>query len=330
MGIMKKNLLTAFALMGLSTISPAKAYDAIVIVLEAPLLREPALNSQVVQLKRKGERVYIPNEEVIDGVLPEFVPTYDRTGNRAYVPSKYIKVVLGTTDENKSPIKLAGHDPTDYRIEEPIPETYPFDNRKNSRASLAASLGTNSKSPYSYNSEFSTQKYGVETGGRLMLTTRVSYDRYDRFFFGLVGFITTAKNEIQFKNNYLAKESRDAIRLGPWLTYDAFKNEKYRLTIGTGFTFNFHRSSIFIDGPVDGEERLFSGFSLSPMTSTLFQARSFLPGIDFIGGVDMTLFLPYSMKTNDDMNYPNLWNGDQINNGLKIQASAFLGLQTTY
>lgn len=330
MGIMKKNILTAFALMGLSTISTAQAYDAIVIVLEAPLLREPALNSTVVQLKRKGQRIYVPNEEVIDGNLPEFVPTYDRTGNRAYIPSKYIKVVLGNNDESKTPITIAGHDPTDYRIEEPIPETYPFDNRKFSRASLSVSVGSNSKSPYSYNSEFSSQKYGVETGGRLMLTTRVSYDRYDRFFFGVVGFITTAKNEIQFKNNYLAKESRDAIRLGPWLTYDAYKNEKYRLTIGTGFTFNYHRSSIFIDGPSIGEERLFSGFSLSPMTSTLFQAKSFLPGIDFIGGIDMTLFLPHSLKTNDDISYPALWNEDQIKNSLKVQASAFIGLQTTY
>lgn len=326
---MKKNLLSSVVL-SLSVLSSAQAYDAIVIVLEAPLLREPDLASTVVQLKRKGERVYIPNEEVIDGKLPEFVPTYDRTGNRAYVPSKYIKVILGTADENKTPIKIAGHDPTDYRIEEPIPETYPFDNRKVSRASLAVSVGTNNKSPYSYNSEFSTQKYGVETGGRLMLTTRISYDRYDRFFFGVVGFITTAKNEIQFKNDHLAKESRDAIRLGPWLTYDAFKNEKYRLTIGTGFTFNFHRSSIFIDGPVEGEERLFSGFSLSPMTSTLFQAKTFLPGIDFVGGIDMTLFLPYSMKTSDDTTYPALWNGDKIDQGLKPQASAFIGLQTNY
>lgn len=330
MGTMKKNLLAGLFLSSLH-FSQALAYDAIVIVLEAPLLREPKLSSTVVQLKRKGDLVYIPNEEVIDGELPEFVPTFDRTGNRAYVPSKYLKVILGTNAESKTPITIAGHDPTDYRIEEPIPESYPFDNRKFNRASLSVNIGSNTKSPYGYNSEFNSQKYSVETGGRLMLTSRVSYDKYDRFFFGLIGFITTAKNEIKFKNLSTAKESRDAIKLGPWLTYDAFKNENYRLTIGTGFTFNYHRTNIFIDSATEGEERLFSGFSLSPMTSTVFQAKSFIPGIDFLAGVDLTLYLPYSLKTKDQAEIPNLWQGgDQISYSIKPQASLFLGVQTTY
>ena len=327
---MKKNLLAGLIL-GSLNFSQVLAYDAVVIVLEAPLLREPKLSSTVVQLKRKGERVYVPNEEVVNGELPEFVATFDRTGNKAYVPSKYLKVILGTTDESKMPITIAGHDPTDYRIEEPIPESYPFDNRKYNRASLSVSLGNNTKSPYGYNSEFNSQKYSAETGGRLMLTKRVSYDKHDRFFFGIIGFITTAKNEIKFKNLNTATESRDAIKLGPWLTYDAFKNEKYRLTIGTGFTFNYHRTNLFIDGPTEGEERLFSGFSLSPMTSTVFQAKSFIPNLDFLAGVDLTLYLPYSLKTKDQAELPNLWQGgDQISYSIKPQASVFLGVQTTY
>lgn len=324
-----KKILQTIVLLAIS--STSLAYDGIVIVLEAPLLRAPSLDSTVVQTIRKGQRVYIPNEIFNSGNIPEFIPTFDRTGNRAYVPSKFVKVITGTTEENQMPISFAGHDPTDYRLEEPIPTTYPFENRGFLRASASFVMANNTKSPYAYGTSFSEQEYRDEMGVRLAFTRKVDHDKNDRFYFGAIGFITSSKNYIDFKNDYTAEESRDMIRLGPWFTYDAFKNEKYRLAIGTGFTFNFHRTTLFIDSATFGEERLFSGFSISPMASTTFQITEVLPMTDLLLGADLNFFLPYSLKTTDIPEDPSLWSGgDEISQGLKAQASAFIGVQVSY
>lgn len=327
---MKKYFFHLFTFLVLAA-NQARAYDGIVIVLEAPLLRGPSLDSVVLQMIRKGDKVYIPREYYNNGELPDFVPTFDRAGNRAYVPAKYIKVVSGTDDESAQPIRIAHHDPTDYRIEEPIPSTYPFENRSFLRASISFLVGSNASSPYAYDSAFDKQKYRAEMGGRLVLSHKINSDKYDRFYFGMIGFITSAKNTVEFKNNYLAEESRDLIRVGPWFTYDAYKSDKYRLAVGTGFTFNYHRSTIFIDDRTQlAEERIFSGFSFSPMTSVSLQVSDVLPNTDFISGVDLSLFLPYSIKTTDTPAYPQMWTEDQISNGLKAQASAFVGVQVKY
>ncbi len=324
-----KKFLQTFSLLTLST--TAFAYDGIVIVLEAPLLRGPSLDSTVVQTIRKGQRVYIPNETLVAGRLPDFIPTFDRTGNRAYVPAKYVKVITGTSEEENMPISFAGHDPTDYRLEEPIPTTYPFENRSFLRASASFVMSNNMKSPYAYGTTFDEQDYKAEMGVRLAFTRKVNHDTNDRFYFGAIGFITSSKNYIDFKNDLTAEESRDMIRLGPWFTYDAFKSDKYRLAIGTGFTFNYHRTTLFVDSTTLGEERLFSGFSISPMTSTTFQVTEFLPSTDLLLGVDLNLFLPHTLKTTDVPENPSLWNGgDEISQGVKAQASAFIGVQVRY
>lgn len=322
-----------FSLFTLSTlmISAANAYDGVVIVLEAPLLRGPDLNSVVVQTLRKGSRVYIPKEVVNNGRVPEFVPTFDRAGNRAYIPGKYIKVILGTVAENQMPITIAGHDPTDYRLEEPIPSSYPYEDRAYLRASVAVILANSMKSPYEYNSYYNKQEYPSEVGMRVALTKKVDHDKYDRFYFGFLGVITTSKNTVEFKNDYLAKESRSIIRVGPLLSYDTFKTDKYRLTLGTGFTFNYHRTTLFADSGTFSEERIFTGYSIAPIVSSNFQITDVLPYTDFVAGMDLSMFLPHSQKDVDEVQVPELWSeSNQISSSLKPQASLFVGVQVKY
>lgn len=321
---------------GLSTffvlsLNAASASDGIIIVLEAPLLKSPSMGSTVLQVIRKGEKVFVPREYANPGNMPEFIPTFDRAGNRAYVPSRYVKLITGTTSESLQSIRYAGNDPTDYRLEEPIPATYPFEDRNFLRASAAFIVGNNTTAAYGYNSPFNSQKFNADMGGRIAITRKVSFDKYDRFYFGFIGLITTAKNSTTFKNDSLAEESRSVVRGGPWLTYDAFKNDNYRLSIGTGFTFNYHRSSLFVDKAPLSEERLFSGYSISPMTSTTLQINDVLPNTDLVTGVDFSLFLPYTVKSTEEAEIPELWGEDnQISSGLKAQASIFLGIQVKY
>ncbi len=312
----------------------AFSYDAIIIVFEAPLLKEPKLNSKVLQTLKKGSRVYVPNEIGKLNQLPDFVQTYDRVGNLAYIPAKYIKVITNELSENETPITYPKHDPTDYRLEEPIPSTYPFDDNSFYRVSVAMSLGSNTKSPYNYNSTFARQNFSEEAGARFNFTKKVKFDNYDRFYFGLFGAITTCNNTINFQNNNSSRENRSIIRVGPVATYDFFKSSNYRMSLGTGFTYNYHKSSLKMSASNgDSEERLFTGYSLSPFASSVIQMMDVFPKTDLIGGADFNLFLPHSQKSSDAINVPTLWGADatnQISAGAKPQVSFFIGAQVKY
>lgn len=331
---MKKLFLISY----ICLISVSHAYDGIIIVLEAPLLKEPRLGSVVYQMLRKGSRVYIPNEigNLLDSEegLPEFIQTYDRVGNIAYVPTKYLKIITHNLSENKMPITYPGSDPTDYRIEEPIPDTYPFDNTSFLRASLSVSMGNNIKAPYDYNSNFSKQSYSAETGARLIISRKISFDNYDRYYFGFIGAINTTNNTVDFQNLNSAKENRSVIKAGPIISFDAYKTEKLRFTLGTGFTYNYHKTTLTMaDALGNSEQRMFSGYSFSPFTNTTVQVMDVLPMTDFIAGADVSLYLPHSQKTTDEITLPDLWNADspnQIQAGLKPQVSFFLGVQVKY
>jgi hypothetical protein len=333
MGIMKKSsLLFLFFIQ-----AAANAFDAIVIVLEAPLLKEPKLNSRVLQTLRKGSLVYVPNEIgkkiELEEDLPEFIQTYDRVGDIAYIPTKYIKIITHHLSESKMPITLP-HDPTDYRIEEPIPATYPFDDSTFLRASFSLSTGGNIKAPYDYNEAFIKQTYSAETGAKLSVTRKISFDQYDRYYFGIVGAINTSNNTTSFQNSQISKENRSLFKIGPIITFDGFKTEKLRLTLGTGFTYNYHRSTMTMsDLKGNSEQRLFSGLSFSPFINTMIQFTEVIPMTDIIMGSDLNLFLPHSQKTSDEISIPTLWAQnipDTISTGLKSQVLFYLGIQVRY
>lgn len=312
----------------------ALASDAVVIVLEAPLLKKPSLNAVVLQTLRKGQRVYVPNEISESQKQPEFIQTYDKAGDVAYIPLKYIKIISNDLSEYKTPISIGKYDPTDYRLEEPIPLSYPFVNNSFLRANISFISGNNMKSPFEYNSNLTGQHFSSELGARFNVTRKIKFDKNDRYYFGLFGAISTSDNSIEFQNQNKAKENRSVIRIGPMITYDTFKNSTYRLTLGGGFTYNYHKSSITINNSTGTrEQRLFSGFSLSPFINSYLQLQEIFPGIDLIAGSDLNIYLPHSQKSKDSITFPELWGTNPpsaINSGLKTQVAFFLGVQVRY
>jgi len=313
-------------------IPKAFAYDAVVIVLEAPLLKEPRMSSTVLQTLRKGARVYVPNEIGQGNDLPAFVQTYDRVGNVAFIPAKYIKLITNDVSEYKTPVSLP-HDPTDYRLEEPIPSTYPFDDTSFLRASIFASFAPNINSSYAYNSSYHQQNFTSEMGLKLNVTKKVSFDRWDRYYFGITTAINTSGNTIQFDNGSHSKESSALIKLGPVLTYDAYKTQRYRLTLGTGFTYNYHKRAIKMVAEQGTEERLFTGFSMSPFANMIAQVMEVFPNTDLLAGADINFNMAHTLKTSDQLTIPEIWSAeapDQIKSSFKPQAAFLLGVQVRY
>jgi hypothetical protein len=327
---MKKILFIFISLINLK----AFCYDAVVIVFEAPLLKKADYKSKVVATLRKGEHLFVPNTEADLEPLPEFISTFDKSGSELFVPSQYIKIVYNDSREENSPIAFKGKDPTDYRIEEPIPKTYPYSDINFLRAGVAYTMGTNMKSPYEYNSPLREQRYSTEQGARLTLMRKLDIDKADRYYFGLFSAVNTVNNTITFKNSVtVASENRSTIRVGPVFSYDVYKTYLMRVTMLTGFTYNYHKSTIDSRGDLQAyEQRIFSGYSFSPMAELSFTKTEILPVTDVIGGMNLSMYLPHSQKTSDAITVPEIWNttADQINSSLKLQASIFLGFQVRY
>ncbi len=304
--------------------------EAIVIVLQAPLLKAPELDSHVLQYVRKGNKIYIPDHLVKTFPLPEFIETFDRAGNTAYVPTKYIKLITNDDREKLQKINYGEHDPTDYRIEEPIPSSYPFNNYSYLKTSFALTIGNNVKSPYGYEQDVSYQKFSPETGARVLLTRRVSFDQYDRFYFGLILAISSTTNKFSFQNGDASRENRSILRAGPYISFDTFKSDRFRITLGTGFTYNYHRASIDYDlSDGSSEQRLYSAYSLSPIASCYLQVENVLPSTDLLLGTDLNFYLNRDLKTKDSATF-DVWPSDTIKEEMKVQSNLYLGVQIKY
>lgn len=312
-------------------INSAYALDAVVIVLEAPLLKAPDLKSTVLQTLRKGQRVYVPREVASGNGLPEFIPTFDRVGNRAYVPSRFIKLITNSVSEYAQPITLEGHDPTDYRLEEKIPSTYPFANNDYLRASVAFVVGNNTQASYGFEPAYEERELKNEVGARILVSRKVTFDTYDRLYFGFLGMITNTENSIEFANANQSSESRAMYRGGPLLTYDTYKSENMRFSLGAGFTYNYNKSLISVHDSENAEDRIFSGFSISPIINSTFQIASVVPHTDLIAGADVSFLLPHTQKAQGTAEFPELWSeNDEIKSSFKLQAALFFGIQVKY
>lgn len=325
---MKKNLL-AFILLSLSF--KLHALEAVVIVLEAPILKDANYGSKVLATVRKGKKIYLHRTATLSGELPEFIPTIDRAGNPGFVPSKYLKVIYNTSEEYKTSISYAGNDPTDYRIEEPISRTYPFSDSTTLRASASFHLGSNLNTPYFYGKNYDSQANKPEMGARFTFLKNADHDKNDRFYFGGIGYIASTKNTLYFGDESTGQESRDVIRLGPFFNFDAYKDEKYRLSLGTGFTFNYLRTRIERESNFYVESRFFNGYSLSPLINIAFQINKIFPHTDLVTGLDASFYLPYKLSGDNNLEHPELW-GDSstIESRFKAQASGYIGLQFSH
>lgn len=159
------------------SITNAFALDAVVTVLETPLLKSPSYSAPVVQYLRKGDIIKVHpslnNNTEFDHLAPspekfaklkkeldessewnqdplfkgeathahiedEFVPTLDRQGNTVYVIRDHLYVYFTSPKELHQP--NFRNDPTDYRLEEPLPKRYPLDTEAGYRGIVTLGL----------------------------------------------------------------------------------------------------------------------------------------------------------------------------------------------
>lgn len=332
----------------------ARALDAVITVLEAPLFREKDYNSPVVQYKRKGDIIKVhpslANTTKYDHMAPspemlkafqkkaafledEFIPTLDRQGKTAYVLSDHIYVYLEDSQELTQTIPKK--DPTDYRLEEPLPKNYPLDTPKGYRGQFLLGFAQPYTESYPYPTSVKTKGYMSPIDVTTTLLRQVSYHTQDRFYFGGSLNFRTFQNTFSFLGDGRTSEERGVkLGLGPTISYDAYKGTENRVSLqGTIMAYFFNQLDVTQKSSEVTESRGYRSWSLSPRISLQYHRKSILEEIDFVVGTSMEMETPMSYKAQDGAGQTGWWQGlgnDEFSTRTTFNLAIFAGIQSAY
>lgn len=306
-----------------------------VIVLEAPLLNAPDLGAKVVQRVRKGDIIPLEQSQFKrdQDQLEGFFETWDRNANVVYIPKLHVKLITHDSRELETSVTRWGHDPTDYRLEEPLADHYPLYFGEQRRIFANFNMGSHTKTNYLYQSDFQTEEFISRKGVQLGYLHNVSFDTTDRLYFGPFFQGVAEQAQFAFNNDARARESRGLIGAGPYLSYDSYRSDRYLLTIGGGFMLNWNRHLItYATRDGDEEDRIFNGLSMSSKAQAVFHFRNVFPKMNFIFGAEAELALPHTLNPQLQAQLSGVWNSsfDQISVPLQTHHSFFVGLVSTY
>lgn len=326
------------------------AANGIVIVLEAPLLKEPSLDSSVKQVVRKGDKIYLHDQHfnasawentseaservsIVDNVYnEEFYQTLSKDGFPAFIQAKYVKVIFQDNRETTKPVARFEVDPTDYRLEEPLPKDFPLSEKDKKKAAFLLTLGTHSKSSYAFDDEIINENYANSYGVNLLYMTKVDYDLFDRFYFGTkIGF---ENNDIDlgFTSGASVKQSLGRYSIGPHISFDIYKTEKTRLTAFTNIAITYHRAYLTYEGLNEQlEERAFSAWGITPEIGAMWQWVEVIPDTDLVIGANIVAQQRVEMASSAE-GVGSYWNEDQdvlvMESGLR--STFTIGIQARY
>lgn len=349
----------------------AIALEAVVTVLETPLFKYRSYEAPVVQYLRKGDVIKIHpsvgNDPTINEYSPspekmtslkeeikarkefqdplfkgddqntayledEFIPTLDRQGHVAYVLSEHIYVYFNNSREFEQ--KISSKDPTDYRLEEPLPKNYPLKTLTGLRGQFIMGINQPYYESYNYRQDIKTKGYSSPLDLSYTILKQAPGDYQERLFIGGSLNLKHFKNSYLFQDNRISKEEGIKFGLGPTISYDAFKDEKNRINLSGTITLNiFNRIYIKQSLQETKDSRYYSGNSIAPKISIQYQRKNVLSEFDFILGTSIEAESPTTFKAKNAGKMQDWWQdlgNDEFTTRTTFALGAFAGLQKTY
>lgn len=350
----------------------AFALDAVVTVLETPLFKDKSYNAPVVQYLRKGDVIKIhpsvANDRRMNEFAPtpqklkilrermkespeynedplftgeedntfyiedEFIPTLDRQGNRAWVLSEHIYVYFGDSREFEQ--RVASNDPTDYRLEEPLPTNYPLETVSGYRGQVVMGVTQPYFESYPYRQNIKRKGYNSPIELNLTFLRSAPGDYNDRLYIGGTFGFKTFSNSYTFSDRRFAEERNYKVGFGPTISYDAFKGDKNRINLsGTILVNLLDRFQIKQSLDDKEESRLYAGYSVAPKLSVQYHRKRIFPDLDFVLGSSIEMSFASSYQAKDGASEATWWNNlgaDKFNVGTLFTVGGYIGIQSAY
>jgi hypothetical protein len=339
----------------------------VITVLEAPLFKIPDENSKVIQYVRKGQKIYIHPSELhrdkYEGIIdqdyekivahekqyaeqypdklfpygavyfPEghgkFYKTLSKSGDHAYILKEH--VFLQYKDKRELTQKVVKPDPTDYRIAEPLPEGYPLAKETGFRGQYIFSLGTPTASSYPYSERI--QDSGFDYNKEIIVTwsRQIKWDLTRRFFFGAMAYLHHGKVE-HLTKNFQTSEENIKVGVGPLISYDVWRNERYTLNFYGAITLNFYDHIEVKQTNRDtaiSDSRDYKSLHFSSRVGTQVFIRDYISTLSLVIGANIGLELPHNYSAASESNGLTNWK-DSYSREWNISQSYFVGLQSEY
>ncbi|MEX1099927.1 MAG: hypothetical protein WEB87_05845, partial [Bacteriovoracaceae bacterium] len=260
-----------------------------------------------------------------------FYKTLAGSGRDAYVLKEHVFLLYKDLREMEQAV--IKEDPTDYRIEEPLPEGFPIARPTGFRGYGAFALGAPQYPSYNYNSRVNDVGYDFLKEFNFVWSKNVDFDLTRRFFFG--GMINIAASKVEYRlKDRDATESNFKFSIGPLVSNDLWRNDDYRFNAYTSLQLapldqlDIEQSS---DGPnAFRESRSFSSLHFSPRAGASLQKPDLFYQLDLLLGANINWDLARDYSTSDGSQREKWWSGDSFTRASSFQITYFLGLQSDY
>jgi len=307
------------------------AATGLVKALEIPLLSEPNDNGPILQTKRLGEKIHIHDNSLESDT--DYFLTLTRDGREAYVNKKFVKIVRKNLLELENNIAYP-NDPTDYRLDEPMPESYPFKIYSHNKAIIGFDYGQGTINTYEYSDQVKREQYNPTIALDMRYLRNPSFDKTDRVYYGFHFGGQTERNEIQVSENVFSKESHLKISIGPSFLYTFYRRNGFEIDFNVDASFTYQRSFVSQErvSTDESEEREFSGTYISMRTGVSFIHRRIFdsPDLDFYHGPQLTINSPYSLNSSTSAQIEELWPSDSFAVQADFALSYGLGFTVRY
>ncbi len=349
----------------------AFALEAVVTVLETPLLKDKSYEAPVVQYLRKGDVIKIHpslnNDTQFDHLAPspqklaelqkeaenspewledplfrgkptevhiqdEFIPTLDRQGHTVYVIRDHLYIYFNNEKEiGQSTLKK---DPTDYRLEEPLPNKYPLYEKHGYRGQFLVGMTQPYYESYPYLSDVKTKGYMSPMDFNITLLRQTPDDNYDRYYFGFNLNFRTFSNSFTLTNGVMAKENGIKLGIGPYITYDAFKGTQNRINLYGGINvYPFNQLTISQEMGSVKDERSYRSLTFFPRIGVQYHRKQVLESIDFVLGTSMEMEPATTFRSTSAANQQGWWvdrGSDKFKTRTTFTLAGYLGFQAAY
>lgn len=307
------------------------AATGVIRALEVPLLLEEKDDSTILQKIRMGQKIHI-NDNTLD-TESEYYQTLTRDGMNAYIKKSFVKMIYRSEREYSEKIHLA-EDPTDYRLEEPMPDAYPFKDVLNNKASMYLNYQNSTESSYDYSGDRTREVYNPTYTLSLKYMRNPKFDYTNRVYYGLYFGGQTEENDFQIGSNVFAAERHIKFFLGPTFQYTFYRRRFFEIDLSVDLAFNFQRTFVKQEDTSNNtaEELEFTGYFLSSKANVLFvhkdpfNTRHF----DIFHGPNISVNMPYTLTSSTPIQLDNFFNKTSYQVSSEISLGYYLGFTLRY
>lgn len=307
------------------------ATEGIIRVHEAPIVSTPDVNGKILMRVRKGQKIYLHTNHLNED---NYYITLTRDGRKAYIRKDFIKLILNNDSEDLGNSIYVKNDPTDYVIDEPLPEAYPLKGYPTNRAQVDLIYNQGATSRYNYSSEVQRESTGFEGSLNIKYLRPASFDEENRLFYGFFGGVSTGQSEYLLNGEIYTKESSTNFTLGPVVSYTFHKRQYFEIESMLQVGVNFQRRFISQEDDINniGEEKLFSGvmFSLRLAVNLSHKNAFDSKNTYFYHGPVIDIKLPSSLSSDGQYEYNQLWSSDSIATELEGTFGYNIGITYRY